>query len=59
MVAPMAMHRMAHPEGEMATARAAAAAGIPFVLSTMATSSLGEVAQTGHPSLIFQLYVIK
>lgn len=55
----MAMHRMAHPDGEVATAKAAAAAGIPFVFSTMATASLAEVAQTGHASLIFQLYVIR
>ncbi|MEW5303511.1 MAG: hypothetical protein WDW36_006196 [Sanguina aurantia] len=59
MVAPMAMHGMAHPDGELATARAAAAAGVPFTLSTMATRSIAEVAATGHPSLIFQLYVIR
>jgi hypothetical protein len=29
------------------------------VVSTMATASIAEVAATGHPCLIFQLYVIK
>lgn len=38
--APMAQQRLCHPEGELAMARAAAAAGLPFVLSTMATSSM-------------------
>jgi hypothetical protein len=137
MVAPMAMHGMAHPDRELATARAAAAAGIPMVrrpttpperarpegsrsrlrwlgeqqqkahaqqtqtpmcrvlgrrlalrgalmqvlaarpaqlcralqtragasgpqvVSTMANCNIAEVAATGHPCLIFQLYVIK
>lgn len=60
MVAPMAMHGMACPEGrELATAAAAAAAGVPFCFSTMATASLEELASTGHPGLIFQLYVVR
>jgi (S)-2-hydroxy-acid oxidase len=37
MVAPMAMHGMAHPDRELATARAAAAAGIPMVRVMSAT----------------------
>src|SRR5258707_15608224 len=32
-IAPMAAHGLAHPDAELATARAAAAAGIPFTLS--------------------------
>ena len=36
-IAPMAAHALAHPDAELATARAAAAAGIPFTLSTMST----------------------
>ena len=31
LVAPMAMQRLAHPDGELATSRAAAAEGIPMV----------------------------
>src|SRR5262245_6158651 len=34
-VAPTAFHRLAHPDGELASARAAAAAGSLFVLSTL------------------------
>ena len=42
--APMAMQRLCDPEGELAMARAAAAARLPYTLSTMATASLEEVA---------------
>src|SRR5258708_15824011 len=38
LVAPTAYHRMAHPEGELATARAAAAMGSLFLVSTLATT---------------------
>jgi hypothetical protein len=43
--APMAQQRLCHPLGELAMARAAAAAGLPYILSTMATSSIQEVAE--------------
>ena len=39
---------LAHPDGELVTARAAAAAGIPFTLSTMSSQSLEAVAD-GRP----------
>ncbi len=58
-VAPMAMHGLAHPGREVATCRAAAAAGVPFTFSTVATSSLQEIQETGHDNRIFQLYVIR
>ena len=45
LVAPTAMHRLVCPEGELATARAAAAAGTVYVLSMTATTSLEEVAR--------------
>lgn len=38
--APMAQQRLCHPDGELAMARAAAASGLPYVLSTMATASI-------------------
>ncbi len=44
-IAPMAVHGLAHPDGEVATARAAAAAGIPFTLSTMSSRSIEDVAE--------------
>jgi len=56
MVAPTAFHRLADPEGEVATARAAAAAGTVMVASTLATVALEDVAATGAPRW-FQLYV--
>jgi 4-hydroxymandelate oxidase len=43
-IAPMAVHGLAHPDGEVASALAAAAAGVPFILSTMSSRSLEEVA---------------
>jgi isopentenyl diphosphate isomerase/L-lactate dehydrogenase-like FMN-dependent dehydrogenase len=44
LVAPTAFHRLAHPDAESATARAAAAAGTIMCLSTLATTSAAEVA---------------
>jgi isopentenyl diphosphate isomerase/L-lactate dehydrogenase-like FMN-dependent dehydrogenase len=60
LVAPTAFHRMAHPDGESATARAAAAAGTIMCLSTIATSTPAEVAAAapGAPRW-FQLYVFR
>jgi 4-hydroxymandelate oxidase len=56
--APMAVHGLAHPDGELATARAAAAAGVPFTLSTMSSRSIEEVADaTPDGSNWFQLYL--
>ena len=41
-IAPTAMQRMAHPDGEVASARAAQAAGTVFIMSTLATCSIGK-----------------
>ena len=49
---------MAHPEGELASARACAAADVVFVASTVATCSIEEIAEVGGPRW-FQLYVFK
>jgi len=46
-VAPTTMQRAAHPDGEMAMARAAADAGAVLVLSSNAGSSFEDVAATG------------
>ncbi|KAK2384003.1 Lactoylglutathione lyase, variant 2 [Trifolium repens] len=59
MIAPTAMQKMAHPEGEYATARAASKAGTIMTLSSWGTSSVEEVASTGPGIRIFQLYVVK
>lgn len=60
LIAPMAYHALAHPEGERATALAAAALGMPLVLSTQSSVALEDVAratpaETPAP-LWFQLY---
>lgn len=59
LVAPTAFHRMAHPEGEVATARAAGKAGTIMMLSTLSTSSIEEVMSEATGSVWFQLYVYK
>src|SRR5213593_3184414 len=58
LIAPLALQRMAHPDGEEATARAAAAAGTIMCLSTAATARPAEVAAAapGAPRW-FQVYV--
>lgn len=61
-VAPMAYHRLVHPDGERATATAAALTGTWMTVSTQASVTLEEVAATargcapGNP-LWFQLYL--
>src|ERR1700674_4257022 len=55
-VAPAAQHRLAHPDGEAATARAAARAGVMFCASTSASLSLEEIAAAAGPLRWFQLY---
>ncbi|XP_042007151.1 peroxisomal (S)-2-hydroxy-acid oxidase-like [Salvia splendens] len=59
MVAPTAMQKMAHPEGELAIARAASAAGTIMTLSSWATSSAEEVSSAAYGIQFFQLYVFK
>jgi 4-hydroxymandelate oxidase len=54
---PTALHRLAHPDGELATARAAGARGITMTLSTSASTDMAEVAATGCPRW-FQVYLL-
>ena len=56
LIAPVAFQRVAHPDGEIGMARAAAAAGTVICLSTMATATPADVAATGAQRW-FQLYV--
>jgi isopentenyl diphosphate isomerase/L-lactate dehydrogenase-like FMN-dependent dehydrogenase len=58
-VAPMGSCALAWPGADVAIARAAAAAGIPYTLSTMATTSLERMADTIQGRLWFQLYVLR
>lgn len=56
-VAPMAIHGIAHPDGEVATVVGAAAAGVPFTLSTMSSRSIEDVARAAPEAVRwFQLY---
>ena len=57
-LAPTAFQRLAHREGELATARAAASLGTLMVLSTISTTPMEDVARTGVTRW-FQLYVMK
>jgi 4-hydroxymandelate oxidase len=61
LLSPTAFHRLAHPDGELATARAASAAGAIMIVSMAATVAVEDVAaaagQTGDPRLWFQLYL--
>lgn len=58
LLAPVGMQRLAHPEGERASARAARAAGTIFTLSTAATCAIEEVAPEAG-NWWFQLYVYR
>lgn len=57
LLAPCGLARLAHREGELAAARAAAAFGTVFSLSTASSRSIEEVAGTGPGLRWFQLYV--
>ena len=60
LVAPVALQKLAHPEGEAATARAAAAEGSIMILSTSATLRPGAVADAAPgASQWFQVYVFR
>ncbi|MGW2462470.1 alpha-hydroxy acid oxidase [Streptomyces sp. NPDC001761] len=61
-VSPTAFHRLAHPDGEAATARAAAATGTPLVTGMAATTAVADVvtaAREADPDAVvwFQLYL--
>jgi L-lactate dehydrogenase (cytochrome) len=58
-LAPTGFTGLVHREGEGAVARAAAARGLPYCLSTVGTAAIEEVARTGHPDPWFQLYVLR
>jgi len=59
LLAPTAFQRLAHPEGEVATARAAGAAGTIMILSTLSTTPVEEVVAASRGPVWFQLYVYR
>jgi L-lactate dehydrogenase (cytochrome) len=56
-LSPIGAPRMFHHEGELAVARAARHAGIPYGISTLATTAVEDVAAQTNTPLWFQLYV--
>ncbi|WP_329128737.1 alpha-hydroxy-acid oxidizing protein [Streptomyces sp. NBC_01476] len=61
-VSPTAFHRLAHPDGELATARATAAAGTVLITSMAATTAVAEVTAAARSvradaAVWFQLYL--
>ena len=58
-LAPTGFTRIADPEGEVAVARAAARAGVPYTLSTLGTRSIEEVADASDGRKWFQLYMFR
>ena len=56
-ICPTALHQLAHPDGELATARAAAARDVTLTLSTSASTDMADVAATGCPRW-FQVYLL-
>ena len=58
-IAPTGLNGMLHPDGDIALARAAAAAGIPYTLSTVSTTLLEDVAKHAGGRLWMQLYVMR
>lgn len=59
LVAPTAFHRLAHPDGELATAQGAGAAGTIMVLSSLSNTRVEEVTAATPAPVWFQLYVYR
>lgn len=59
-IAPTALHKLAHPEGEIATAKAAGKCGTIFILSSYSTTSMEEVAEKVPETIKFlQVHIHK
>ncbi|MGW2655873.1 aminotransferase class I/II-fold pyridoxal phosphate-dependent enzyme [Streptomyces sp. NPDC001478] len=58
-IAPMAYHALAHPEGEVATARGAGAAGVPLTVSTFAGRTFEDIAAAATSPLWLQVYCFR
>jgi len=58
-VAPFAMQRLLDPDGEVATARAAAAAGALLAVSTLTTRTHADIEAASDGPRWFQLYVTR
>lgn len=57
LIAPVGMQKIAHEEGDLATARAAKKFGVPFIQSTVSSYSIEEISEeTGDSPKWFQVY---
>ena len=56
---PIGLSGLYARRGEVQAGKAAAAAGVPFSLSTLSACSIGEVAEKAGPGFWFQLYIVK
>ncbi|KAK3170537.1 hypothetical protein Dsin_014431 [Dipteronia sinensis] len=58
-VAPTSLHQLAHPQGEVATAKAAATCNTIMVLSFSSSCTIEEVATSCNAVRFYQLYIYK
>lgn len=58
-LAPTGLAGILHRRGELSASRAAAAAGVPYCLSAMATCSIEQIADASNVARWFQLYVLR
>jgi len=58
-IAPMAYHRLVHPDGELATAAAAGEAGVLLVVSMFSSATIEEVATAAAGPLWMQVYWLR
>lgn len=59
MLSPTGLTRLFHPEAERAVAQAASAAGLPYCLSTLGTSTIEEFGAWTTAPKLFQFYIFK
>lgn len=59
LLAPVAFQVLAHPDGELASARAAAESGVGFVASTLSSHPMDAIARASDGPKWFQLYCAK
>ena len=59
MISPTGANKLFHSDGEAGVARAAAAEGIPYSLSTVGTTSIEDVANACAGPKVFQIYVFR
>lgn len=59
MLAPTGLTRLFHKDAELAVARAANAAGLPYCLSTLGTTTIEEFAGAVTGPKLFQIYIFK